>query len=134
MMGRIGESRTTRAAGLLLFGLALSLRLLLPGGYMPVETSRGFVISMCDGVGDDRKVFVEIPRSDDGDTERPHPEQLETCTFASLSTPVIDAQAPTQTMRPAQLFGEIALPPPAAIDRVEPDHLSPPQRGPPALA
>jgi hypothetical protein len=117
---------------MLLFALALSLRLLFPAGTMPAQ-AQGLVVTICNGVGDDTQVVIDIPRSG-GESEPGDRAQGEPCAFGSLSAAVLAFDAPVGIAGPAQPVAEIALPPPAAFGHGEPDHRSPPPRGPPVPA
>ncbi|MGK6357061.1 hypothetical protein ACMGDH_17760 [Sphingomonas sp. DT-207] len=115
-----------------LFALALSVRLLVPSGFMPTQTPNGIVVSLCDGMGG-KTMVLEIPWSDE-DKKPAHPEQPQFCAFTALASPAIDNDPVIVRPPIAGSIQEIALPPPAAVSVPRSDFLVPPLRGPPALA
>lgn len=115
-----------------LFALALSVRILVPSGFMPTETPHGIVVSLCDGMGG-KTMVLEIPWSDEHKNTPAHPEQAQFCAFAALASPAIDSDPATVLPPVAGSIQEIALPPLAAVSIPRSDFLVPPLRGPPAL-
>jgi hypothetical protein len=114
------------------FALALSVRLLVPTGFMPVQASGGIVIALCAPLGSET-MRLEIPVSDEN--RKPvQREQSQSCAFASLANPAIDPGGAVYVPRAPGLIHEIALPPPPAIRLTPTDYFVPPLRGPPALA
>lgn len=117
------------------FALALSVRLLAPTGFMPSATPHGLVVKMCGGAHSGQSVVIDPWPADDtkhpGETQKQHEAP---CTFASLSSPALAADAVPAPSAPGPLLHEFVLPPPTrlAIGRV--DFLTPPLRGPPARA
>ena len=126
------EPGHVRAVMAVVVALALSVRLLIPTGYIPTQVSHELVVTVCDAMGG-KTMVLEIPRSEE-DKKPGHPEQPQPCAFASMASPAIHSNAGIALPHVAGLIHEIALPPPAAVSIPRGTFLLPPLRGPPALA
>ncbi len=114
------------------FALALSLRLALPAGLMPVQTAQGLVVSLCGGMAG-ATIVVDVGLGEDPDQpgqERP----AQPCAFALLGAPAVAGDAPVAPAPPASVPLALAVPPLHRIDVPRRAFLVPPLRGPPALA
>lgn len=122
---------TRRALGGLVVALALTLKLLVPAGFMPGVADGRIVIELCTGSG---PVAMAIPIRNDapGETGKHHKPEAP-CAFSALSTPHLAAADPL--VLAALLLFIMALgtrahaPPPACAS----PRLRPPLRGPPRL-
>jgi hypothetical protein len=118
----------------MLFAIALVLRIAIPAGFMPTQTAHGMVVTICDGAGGGKTMVVDLQRSDDDNHHSEDQKPTARCAFAGLASPAIDAAPVVTTALRAMVFGEFTLPPPAAFYLPVVDFLTPPLRGPPALA
>lgn len=116
-----------------LFALALSIRLLVPGGYMPVQTPHGLVAKMCGGANSGVTMYIDVPSADDTDRSADHQPQDTPCAFTALAAPALSGDAGAAIAAPALLPHELVLPPPARQAIVRAVVAVPPLRGPPAL-
>jgi hypothetical protein len=123
-----------RAMAALLLLFTLAGRLIVPAGFMPVETSRGLVVSLCTGDGA-RSAVIAIPMADEaGDHQEHRDKQPAPCAFAGLAAPALLGGGPLLVAPVALLLREIALPPPAQAVTLPRLRELPPLRGPPAAA
>lgn len=122
------RSGTIRAALLLIALCALSVRLIIPAGFMP-ESGR-VALSICSGKGPAAPVLLDVgkklPKGNAADGDHAQ------CTFAGSAMPMLSG-APPQLLAMAILYiaaqGLLPAPLPSAA---EPDGLRPPLRGPPS--
>ncbi|WP_231621642.1 DUF2946 family protein [Sphingomonas sp. 37zxx] len=134
MFGAIRQKGSARSLFAALFALALALRVVVPSGFMPVQTAQGIVVTICDGMASGKTMVIDLQRSDDSEHPSDHHKQPAPCAFAGLSAPVLAGGLPPVLALPALPLREIALPPPVSRAPVSADFLTPPLRGPPALA
>lgn len=134
MFGVIRNKGRARSLFAAVFALALALRIAVPSGFMPVETAHGMVVRICDGMGDSKTMVIDLQRSDDRHDQSDHHKPAAPCAFAGLSAPALGTDATVAIAAPAMLLGEFALPPPIRFGLARSDFLTPPLRGPPALA
>jgi hypothetical protein len=126
-----GKPRGVFAA---VFALALMLRILVPAGFMPAESTQGIVIRICSGMDEARAVVLDLHRSEDGKRHPYHPGAHGTCAFAALFGPATVPDPPHAILSSAMAPGEHVLPPPLQFNLPIPDYLTPPLRGPPIPA
>lgn len=121
----------TRGRGLVTAFLLciLALRVLVPGGYMPMATPTALVLALCTGKGP-----VEIHVDVDRDENQAPPGQAPNCHFASAASPWTSPEAPSVPM----LFTGTGAPMPVRpLVSLVPPRLAappPPSIGPPARA
>lgn len=126
-MGIARDRAGTRLA-IALIALALTLRVLIAPGFMPVATaSGGIVLSICTGHG---PAEITVP----GKAPQPANNAHDPCPYGALAAAPMTPEAPL-------LAGGAALPPSIRLawPRVERPHLGvpappPPATGPPLLA
>jgi hypothetical protein len=135
MIGAFRESRYVRAVLAAACALVLSVRILVPAGFMPVQTPHGLVVKMCGGADSGKLVRIALPMSDeDGSPDHPPQPESTPCAFAAVSAPALPAPAVPVLASPDQLPHERSLPPPVVRTTIRADFILPPLRGPPALA
>jgi hypothetical protein len=133
MTGWMRDSRLARAVMTAAFAFALSVRLLVPTGFMPTATPHGLVVKMCGGMNSGASVLIDPWSADDADhSPQDREPQGSPCAFASLSASALLADPVPALAAPAALLHEIVLPPPAALAIARDDFRLPPLRGPPA--
>lgn len=134
MAMRKGLRASNGAGGLLavLLLVALSIRVLVPAGYMPVRAADGLILSLCSGQGA-IPIVVEMPATGDaGDDHRNVPHDSDgPCVFSALASPALQAAAPSIAWAVPALSGEIASPRPMALLLTLTSFVRPPLRGPP---
>ncbi len=118
--------------------VALSLRLLVPTGYMPTRAADGLVISLCGGQGA-AQVAISLTGTGDirvtpGDDDVGSRGSAASCAFAALAAPALQPTAAPIVWIAASLTGEIALPLPAPLLLISAAFVRPPLRGPPGAA
>jgi hypothetical protein len=134
MLGAIRNDGPMRGVLAGLFAFALLLRIAVPAGFMPTQTSGGIVISVCDGMGSGKTMLLDVGLPADGD-QSPAPEKLAApCAFASAAAPMLYVVPTVAASLPGMVLREFALPPPAGFHVWLADFLTPPLRGPPARA
>jgi hypothetical protein len=134
MLGAIRTDGLMRGVLAGLFEFALLLRIAVPAGFMPTQTSGGIVISVCDGMGSGKMMLLDVGLPDD-DQQHPEQEKLSApCAFASAAAPMLHIAPTLAAALPGMVLREFALPPPARFAVARTDFLSPPLRGPPARA
>ncbi|MGC6328935.1 hypothetical protein [Rhizorhabdus sp. FW153] len=111
----------------------LALRVAVPTGFMPTQADHGLVITVCNGMGVNQTVVIDLPQSGDADHSGHKTSEHKPCIFASASLPLLSGDAPEFSLGPALLLREFALPPPVGYHVVRTDFATPPLRGPPAL-
>ena len=124
---------SNRRLAIVVLALALIMKLLMPGGFMPIVSDGQIVVSICSGTGP-TKMVVTIPglgqKPDEGGEHGGKAEQP--CAFAGLSTPSLATTDPI-LLAAAILFvlarGVLAVP---LQTLAAPPYLRPPLRGPPA--
>lgn len=123
--------KNRKLAGLVL-ALALAMKLLVPGGFMPTSSDGGIVISICSGTGPTTMVMT-IPGLEHGKSNEGHQGKADQhCAFAGLSVPSLAAADPVLLTIAIAFAMALALwPTTAPIVRAR-SHLRPPLRGPPA--
>ena len=113
---------------LVLIGLALAVRVLVPSGWMP-DQARGFAITLCTGAGAEA-AWVDA----DGNIHKKAPATApdHPCAFAGMAAPMLGGDAAVAIVAPASV--ELAAPvrPLVAIGQglAAPP---PPSTGPPAI-
>ncbi|MDR6852698.1 hypothetical protein J2Y54_002218 [Sphingomonas sp. BE123] len=128
----VRESTVGKALFAIALLLALSLRILLPTGFMPVVNHQGLVVQLCSSVGGET-VTIDLGETDPG--EQPQYPTAGPCLFAGGSAPGVMAGAELSTIVPV-VFGR----PPVvgtAIADLTSNRLAappPPSQGPPALS
>lgn len=118
-----------------MIAFALAMKLLVPAGFMPIESGGQIVIGMCSGTGP-IKMAMTIPGLKHGqsDDDGHHGKAEQPCAFSSLSAPSLAAADPI-VLAAAILFATAIirhLASPSVV--VAPTHLRPPLRGPPVTA
>lgn len=116
---------------LALIALALLMRVLVPGGWMPATTGQGFAITLCTGTGMETAwidaeggIHKEKPSGEAGADQH--------CAFAGMGMAMLDGDAPAAIVAPAPAQVELpARPLQVAIGQglAAPP---PPATGPPA--
>ncbi|WP_233281337.1 DUF2946 family protein [Sphingomonas changnyeongensis] len=135
MFEALRTRRVPRGIFAVLLVLVLALRILVPTGFMPTKTADGIVVTICDGLGESRSMVIDLGRSGDaGHSGHDEAAGHQPCVFAAAALPMLAGTSEAMVAKPAQLLREFALPPPAAAIPATPDYLTPPLRGPPALA
>jgi hypothetical protein len=134
MFTAMRHERGLRALFAVLLVCVLALRMVVPTGFMPTRTADGIVVTICNGLGESQTVLVDLQRSDDQDHSGHEQAEHKPCVFASASLPAIAGAQPAPLAKPALLLREFALPPPVDAAPATADFLTPPLRGPPALA
>jgi hypothetical protein len=134
MFGAIRNEGRARSLFAALFALALAVRIVIPSGFMPVETARGMVVGICDGMSSGTAIVIDLQRSDRGEHRSNDHGQPAPCVFAGLSAPTLAGDVPPALAQPALLWREVVLPPPQPSAPVRAAFRTPPLRGPPALA
>ncbi len=121
-----------RQRALLVALAVLSIRLILPTGYMPSIGERGMSVTVCTGMG---AQAMEMAR---GVGDQKHPDGgsagVQPCSFAGLgllATGAIDPPLLLLAFRFAMRTGLLAAPAPIFLSRA---YLRPPLRGPPRTA
>ena len=126
-MIRAAASLIPRAIWSAVFALLISMRLLMPQGFMPAWDEGRFQISICDDAG------VKIGKSaHDGHHKKDGPGHRQPCPYAAASQsflsapagPIIEPPAPVPLAYANSWL--TALPPHHKVER-------PPSRGPPGL-
>jgi hypothetical protein len=118
----------------MLFAIALVLRIAIPAGFMPTQAAQGMVVTVCDGTVMGKTTVVDLQRSDNGKHHSEGKKAAAPCAFAGLASPAVAATPVGTTAPRAMVPGEFALAPPGAFYLPVVDFLTPPLRGPPALA
>lgn len=92
---------------LALIALALTMRVLIPGGWMPAAAGDGFAITLCTGTGMDTawvdaegRVHKEKPAGEAGADQH--------CAFAGMGMAMLDGDAPAAIIAPA--LAQVVLP------------------------
>lgn len=124
MRGWIRHSTAGRGIFAALLLLALSVRLVVPTGFMPVATSYGIIVSLCSGAGP-TEIFIELGKKDSAPQ---HSAADSPCAFAGLGAGLANeppALPPTVLPMPAIIIlgraiadltvHRLAAPPPPAI-------------------
>lgn len=124
MRGRIGHSAAGRGIFAVILLLALSVRLVVPTGFMPVATGYGIIVSLCSGSGP-AEIFVDLGKN--GSAPR-HSAADSPCSFAGFGAGLANgtlAALPSPAPLPAILIPgraiadltvlRLAAPPPPAI-------------------
>ena len=124
------HEHTGLTAALLL--LALSIRALMPAGYMPVVGEHRIAITICTGMGPVESTMAVPMRP--GHEAPDHPATAP-CVFAGLSAPAVDAPLPSVPTASSTVLTDRRAP---ASARGSPPftspHLRPPSQGPPLTA
>ncbi len=118
--------------------VALSIRVLVPAGYMPARAADGLVISLCGGQGAARTVISiaetvdirVIPGDDDGGSRG----SAASCAFAAMAAPALQPTAAPIAWVAPLLTAEITRPLPAPLLLISAAFVRPPLRGPPQAA
>ncbi|MDF7774085.1 hypothetical protein P1X14_02400 [Sphingomonas sp. AOB5] len=134
MIGVIRTGGRVRSLFAAMFALALLVRIAVPAGFMPVATAQGIVVTICDAVNGGKTMVVDLGNPDVGGQQSDHQQKAESCAFAGMSAPALGTGAPPLLAERAMLLREFALAPPADFAPGRADYLTPPLRGPPALA
>lgn len=113
------------------FALALSVRLLVPAGFMPTQTPQGLVAKICGGVNNGEMVIIDLAPEDHGNPDPEHRAPDQPCAFSALSTPAFVVEAVPSIVAPDRLHHPQVLPPPAGQAVARADFITPPLRGPP---
>ncbi|MCA3255501.1 MAG: hypothetical protein INF91_07790 [Alphaproteobacteria bacterium] len=125
--------RRHRAIALLVAFAALSMKIVLPAGFMPAAGAKTFAIQICaDAVGTDAPPALVIPMKHDGAPKGGQGDGA--CAFASLAMSTVSATPPLLLAIALAFILALGFAPAA---RPLPDraiHLRPPLRGQPALA
>lgn len=115
----------------LLFCLALSLRILMPTGFMPVATGKALTVELCTGTGP-ASLVLHVPAAPGKDRDQGKPAD-QPCSFSALGIQSLAAADPV-LLGAALLFAFLlALLVPESAPVRDAAHLRPPLRGPPAL-
>lgn len=115
-----------------LIALAMMMKLLVPGGFMPTYNHGRFVISICSGAGS-MNMVINIPGLEsDKPGERQHGKSEQPCAFSGLSAPSLAAADPILLAMAILFIMALALRPMVPIGARQHARLRPPLRGPPA--
>ena len=118
----------------LLFALALSVKLLLPQGFMLGHGpgTRYLTVQLCFDGTSRETARIAIPADGDPADGQTAPDQH--CAFASLAFGMLGPASPPAIAEPANLVPERASLPVGQSWRGQSPNLPPPSRGPPASA
>jgi hypothetical protein len=111
--------------------LALSLRLLVPAGWMPVASANGVVFTLCSGSGEQQVVVGKAGKPAAPDSGTVHDGA---CAFSGIGTPALPDVPPAVALQIFLAFIALGL---AASPRLRVpavNWLRPPLRGPPLRA
>lgn len=131
-MGRVRSLlRDNRLATMIVFALVLSVKLLVPQGFMLGEAAgtRYLTVELCDGDVRHQTVRLAIPGKGDADTGQSQPDQH--CPYAALAMGALGAAAIAIPER-APLVQVLPAMPERAAWQGRAGNLPPPSRGPPA--
>jgi hypothetical protein len=126
--------RSRRLTMAVLFALALSVKLLLPQGFMLGHGpgTRYLTVQLCyDGISRET-TRIAIPADGDPADRQTAPDQH--CPFASLAFGMLGPDSPPLVAKPAIPAAERASLPDGPSWRGQSPNLPPPSRGPPASA
>lgn len=132
MLGAIRNTKSARGLAAALFACALLLRIAIPAGFMPVQTTHGIVVRMCDSMGSGKTMVLDLGLPDKNQHHPEHEKPAVPCAFSGLAAPVLGTDPTLALALPAMVLGEFALPPPTRFHLADADFLTPPLRGPPA--
>lgn len=123
--------RVNRLAMMIVFALALSVKLLVPQGFMLGEAmgTRYLTVQLCDGDARHQTVRLAIPGKGGTDPGQGRPDQH--CPYAALAMGALGAAA-TAIPERAPLVQILPAMPERAAWRGRAANLPPPSRGPPA--
>lgn len=119
--------------------VALSIRALVPAGYMPVRAADSLIISLCNGQGAaplvidvaaNGDVRIMPAGEDDGHHGTPH-DSDGFCLFSALTAPALQAAVPPVAAAALVVLREIAPLRPVALLLAQTPFVRPPLRGPP---
>ncbi|WP_230771643.1 DUF2946 family protein [Sphingomonas sp. Leaf4] len=116
--------------------LALTLRLVVPTGYMPVMSHGRMVVSICSGNAT-RSMLVTIPGLEERPGEGRHDDRDQhgaPCAYAGLSMLALDSATPVLVRTAPRFMEETGLLPPPVSTAGWRAGLRPWVRGPPARA
>lgn len=114
--------------------LALTVKVLIPGGYMPERQGGTLLVLLCDGSGPTdthRALAVALPAP--GKTAKPDGSSNSACPYAALALPGLtpaDSALLAAALAFILLLGMAGMP---VARRAAPARLRPPLRGPPGL-
>ncbi|MPT49209.1 MAG: hypothetical protein E2598_12465 [Sphingobium sp.] len=115
----------------IMLACAFALHLLIPAGFMPVQTYQGIVITLCTGDGA-KATALQFPLEHRKQgPETPAPAHILPCLFSALSVPFMTGGGAAILPLPLMVPGQTA---PPHIAPILPDisaYWMPPSRGPP---
>lgn len=112
--------------------LALSVKFVVPAGFMPTASAGGIAITICSGTGPMTMVMPSDTTGHAGDEQKAKPDAP--CAFAGLALPSLGGADPIQLALALAFVLAIGLASATVWPRLAVAHLRPPLRGPPALA
>lgn len=129
-MARLRRLLDNRALCGALLALALAMKLLVPGGFMPAVSGGTIVIRLCSGTG---PMAMAMPGLADDERGEGHPGKAEQpCAFGGLAAPALGAIDPVLLAVAIAFILALALHPVAPRIAGLAVRLRPPLRGPPA--
>ena len=124
--------RRNPAVAALIVALALMLRALVPGGFMPTADHGRIVISICTGSGP-VTAAIAVPGADHGEPGD-HAKSDQPCAFAGLSLTLLGGADVALLLVALAFIVALAFAPVLARNPGRIPHLRPPLRGPPVLS
>ena len=116
----------------LLVGFALLARIMIPTGFMPVQSANGLIIELCTGHGP-VSIILDVPQkpgSTDGDHHDGGKEEG-SCTFAGLGMSFLSGAAPVLLAITIAFIHALGFLPFSLRPFARPLYLRPPLRAPP---
>jgi hypothetical protein len=92
---------TPKALTVAVLTAVLLLRVLIPQGWMPVETERGWQITICTGTGPMEMTLPAVP----GEHHQDHAPGDHPCTFAGFALALDRAMPPMLALPPVRVAG-----------------------------
>jgi hypothetical protein len=90
-----------KADGLLLFALlSLTMRLLVPAGFMPHSGQAGYAITLCSGEGM-VSAWVDADGKLHQDKQGPKKSSEQQCAFSAMAAPFVAPEAASPDLKPA---------------------------------
>ena len=126
--------RANRSLAGLLLVLALSVKLVVPVGFMPTQNDGHIVSGICTGTGPAPMVVAIPGKSDAGEGSGDHQGHHEPpCAYSGLGIPSLSAAAPAPLVLALLFVMAAALRPVVLLLAAPPAYLRPPLRAPPVL-
>lgn len=125
---------SNHGSALLLIALALTMKVLLPAGFMPMQNEGRLVVSLCSGM-EGMTAVIAIPLNDagsaDGTGKHGSAGQAQPCLFSGHSAPSLAAVDPALLALAVLFTIALAQHWVARVKALSSSHLRPPLRAPP---